>query len=187
MAEINAKNASDEIEKRIYSIRGQRVMFDHDLAALYEVKTEVIVRATQRNKERFPEEFAFQLSYQEVRDLIRQSGGSRLQLNDNTNARQGAVFSFERHGGRRKLPYVYTEHGIVMLSSVLRSEKAAVVNVEIVRAFIRLRRMLASHAELAQRLNELERRYDSQFKVVFDAIRRLMTPPVPPRSKIGFR
>jgi hypothetical protein len=177
---------AERIEKRIYLIRGQKVMFDYDLAELYEVGTRDLVKATQRNKDRFPAEFAFQLTYQEVRSLMCQSGTSNSQPSETTEDLHFRGFSLERRGGRRKLPYAYTEHGIVMLSSVLHSQRAVVVNVEIVRTFIRLRQILGSHAELARKLAALEQKCDTQFKAVFDAIRELMTPPEPPRRRIGF-
>lgn len=159
----------ERIERAILLIRGQKVMLDADLAALYEVETRVLVQAVRRNQERFPEDFMFQLTQQEFHDL-----------------RSHAVIS-RTWGGRRYPPYAFTEQGVAMLSSVLRSTRAIQVNVEIMRAFVRLRQMLASHAELAQRLDELEKKYDAQFKVVFDAIRQLMTPPTRQQRQIGFR
>jgi len=142
----------------IHVIRGQKVLLDADLAELYGVETKVLTRAYRRNQERFPEDFAFQLSPAEFDILRRQSGTS------------------SSWGGRRYAPYAFTEQGVAMLSSVLRSKRAVDVNIEIMRAFVHLRRLLATHEDLADKLNELEKRYDRQFRVVFDAIRQLMAP-----------
>jgi hypothetical protein len=144
-------------------------MLDHDLARLYGVETRVLVQAVKRNRARFPGDFMFRLTDAEFAVLTSQS-----------------VIS-SPWGGRRHAPYAFTEQGVAMLSSVLKSPRAVAVNVEIMRAFVRLRRLLASHADLSRRLDDLERRYDGQFKVVFDAIRELMQPPEPERRWIGFR
>ena len=161
----------ERIEKAILLVRRQKVMLDADLAALYEVETRVLVQAVKRNLERFPEDFMFQLNKEETDFLTSQ------------------IVTLKRGRGqhRKYLPYVFTEQGVAMLSSVLRSPRAIQVNIEIMRAFIRLRQMLASNVELARKLDALERKYDTQFKVVFDAIRQLMSPPEPKRSPIGFR
>jgi len=159
----------ERIEKSIYLIRGQKVMLDHDLAELYEVETKILNRAVKRNLERFPADFMFQLTVDEAENLRCQIGTSSF------------------HGGRRYLPYVFTEQGVAMLSSVLNSERAILVNVEIMRAFVKLREILLSNAPFARRLQELENKYDRQFKVVFDAIRHLMATPVRDRKEIGFR
>jgi hypothetical protein len=156
------------IEQAILQVRGHRVMLDADLAALYGVETGALVRAVKRNAYRFPEDFMFQLTSQEFEILRCQFGIS------------------SSWGGRRHPPYAFTEQGVAMLSSVLRSRRAAHVNVEIMRAFVRLRRILAENAGLAQRLDELEKKYDAQFRVVFDAIRQLMQPPEPKKKRIGF-
>lgn len=161
---------AERIEKAIYLIRGEKVMLDRDLADLYEVETKALNRAVKRNLSRFPADFMFQLSAEEATGLRYQIGTSK-----------------KGRGGRRYLPYVFTEQGVAMLSSVLRSDRAVLVNIEIMRAFVRLRQMLASNAELSQRLDELESQYDRQFKVVFDAIRKLMTPTPAGRKQIGFR
>ena len=157
------------IEQKIYLIRRHKVMLDADLAELYGVTTGNLNLAVRRNRRRFPEDFMFQLSREEARSLLLQ------------NARA------KGRGGRRTPPYAFTEQGVAMLSSVLNSERAIEVNIAIMRAFVRLRVMLATHASLARRLNELEQKYDEQFRVVFEAIRELMTPePVPPTRRIGF-
>ena len=158
----------ERIERAILFIRGDKVMLDQDLADMYGVTTGNLNKAVRRNQGRFPPDFMFQLSDEEAAGLIFQSGRSK------------------QRGGRRHAPYAFTEQGVAMLSSVLRSPRAVAVNVEIMRAFVRLRRMLASNAELSRKLDALERKYDSQFKVVFDAIRQLMTPESKPRSPIGF-
>lgn len=159
----------EKIEKAILLVRKQKVMLDADLAALYGVETRVLIQAVKRNLERFPKDFMFQLSREEFTFLRSQSVTS------------------SDWGGRRYPPYVFTEQGVAMLSSVLRSPRAIQVNIEIMRAFIRLRRMLASHADLARKLDALEKKYDAQFKDVFEAIRQLMAPPEPERRAIGFR
>ena len=161
----------DRIEKAILLIRGQKVMLDADLAELYGVETRVLVQAVKRNLERFPEDFMFQLSKDDV-DFLRSQ----------------IVTLKKRRGQHSKyLPYAFTEQGVAMLSSVLRSQRAIHVNIEIMRAFIRLRQMLASHVELARKLDALEKKYDAQFKQVFEAIRQLMAPSEPKRRPIGFR
>lgn len=158
------------IEKRIFLIRGQKVMLDSDLAKLYEVPTHRLNEQVKRNSKRFPSDFMFQLSLEETEALISHFASSK-----------------PGRGGRRYAPYAFTEQGIAMLSSVLNSERAILVNVEIIRTFVRLRRILSSHKDLARKLEDLEKKYDTQFKVVFDAIRQLMTPPaVPPKRRIGF-
>jgi hypothetical protein len=159
----------EKIEKAILLIRGQKVMLDADLAVLYDVETKVLIQAVKRNLERFPEDFMFQLTQEEFAIL-----------------RSQFVTSSD-WGGRRYRPYAFTEQGVAMLSSVLRSGRAIQVNIEIMRAFIRLRQMLASHVELARKLDALEKKYDAQFKQVFEAIRQLMIPPEPKRRPIGFR
>lgn len=158
------------IESAIYLIRGEKVMLDSDLAALYCVETKALNRAVKRNARRFPPDFMFRLSSEEVSRLKCQIGTSKT-----------------GRGGRRYLPYGFTEQGVAMLSSVLNSERAVLVNVEIMRTFVKLRKMLASNATLSRRLADLESKYDRQFKVVFDAIRKLMSPPLPGRKQIGFR
>ena len=144
-------------------------MLDADLAVLYGVPTKALVQAVKRNAERFPNDFMFQLQPHELRALRSQS------VTSNTR------------GGRRYRPYAFTEQGIAMLSSVLHSDRAVRVNIEIMRAFVRLRAVLAEHRDLARRLDEMESRYDSQFKVVFGAIRGPMKPPEVPRRRIGLK
>jgi len=162
----------EQIEHAILLIRGQKVMLDSDLAALYSVETKTLNRAVQRNRDRFPADFMFQLTSQEVRNLRYQFGTSRS------------------WGGRRFFPLVFTEQGVAMLSSVLKSKRAVQVNIAIMRAFVKLREMLSAHTELRQKLAELERKlegHDGQIRSLFDAIRQLMAPPRPKPRKIGFR
>ena len=160
----------DRIEKAILLIRGQKVMLDRDLAELYAVETGALNRAVKRNIQRFPEDFMFQITDEEAERLRCQTGISK-----------------RGRGGRRYLPYVFTEQGVAMLSSVLNSERAIQVNIAIMRVFVRLREMMATHKELAFKLIELEERlegHDEQIQNIFEAIRQLMTPPEPPRKKI---
>ncbi len=156
------------IAEQIYLIRGQKVMLSPHLAQLYGVETRVLIQAVKRNLERFPEDFMFQLTDAEFDNLTSQ-------------------FVMSSWGGHRRAPYAFTEQGVAMLSTVLHSRRAILVNIEIMRTFVRLRQILSSHADLARRLAELETRYDAQFKMVFDAIRELMEPPSPPKRQIGFR
>jgi len=153
------------IEQAILIIRGHRVMLSTDLAELYGVPVRRLNEQVKRNRGRFPDDFMFQLTQDEWRILKSQSATSSW------------------GGARRALPYAFTEQGVAMLSSVLRSKRAVQVNVEIMRAFVRLRRILAKNAGLAQRLDELEKKYDIQLKVVFDAIRQLMQPPEPKKKR----
>jgi hypothetical protein len=158
----------ERIQESIYLIRGHKVMLSIDLASLYGVEPRVLVQAVKRNIDRFPDDFMFQLSAVEFKNLKSQ-------------------IVISSWGGARAIPYAFTEQGVAMLSSVLRSPKAIQVNIEIMRAFVKLREMLASNKELARKLEELEKKYDKQFAVVFTAIRRLMEPPpVKPRGRIGF-
>ena len=160
----------ERIESRILLLRGHKVMLSTDLAELYGVEPRVLVQAVKRNIERFPEDFMFQLTAEEY-------GRLRSQF---------VISNPGGRGGRRRAPYAFTEQGVAMLSSVLRSRRAVLVNVEIMRAFVRVRRMLQANAELARRLAALERKSNTRFKVVFDAIRELMAPPLKPRRQIGF-
>ena len=160
----------ERIVHAILLMRGQRVILDSDLAKLYGVTTKRLNQQVRRNNDRFPPDFMFQLTAEETEVLRSQFATSN----------QG-------RGGRRYAPYVFTEHGAIMAASVLNSPRAIDVSVQVVRAFVKLREMLATHKDLARKLEELERKYDAQFKVVFDAIRQLMAPPPEPnRGKFGF-
>jgi hypothetical protein len=157
------------IERRIYLIRSHKVMLSPDLATLYQVEPRALVQAVKRNSARFPFDFMFQLSQAEFRNLKSQ------------------IVISSWGGARRARPYAFTEQGVAMLSSVLRSRRAIRVNIAVMRTFVRLREMLTTHKDLARKLAALERKYDAQFKVVFDAIRELMVPSsLPPRRQIGF-
>ena len=172
-----AKQVSAErIEHAILLIRGHRVLLDADLALLYGVSVGRLNESVKRNRIRFPDDFMFQLSEAEFQSLKAQVGNLKSQF----------AISSSDWGGRRHPPYAFTEQGVAMLSSVLRSKRAVEVNIEIMRTFVRLRQLLATNAELARKLEALEKRYDAQFKVVFDAIRQLMAPSEPNKRKIGF-
>jgi hypothetical protein len=182
MDQSGALIPSERIERAILFMRGQKVMLDVDLARLYEVPTKALNQAVRRNLPRFPDDFMFQLSNDETGAWRSQSATS----NPERGMRSQTVTASKRN--IRYRPYAFTEQGVAMLSSVLKSERAVLVNVEIMRTFVRLRQMLASHADLARKLEALENKYDAQFKVVFDAIRQLMEPPPakPKRGRIGF-
>ena len=159
----------DTIASRIHVIREEKVILDSDLAELYGVTTKRLNEQVKRNIKRFPEDFMFQLTLKEFDNLRSQFATSSL------------------WGGRRYPPYVFTEHGVVMLASVLDSEIAINASINVVKAFVQLRQMIVSNRELTRRLDELEKRYDSQFKSVFDVIRKLMVLPETPQRRIGFR
>jgi hypothetical protein len=158
----------ERIEKRILFLRGHKVMLSTDLAEMYGVEPRALVQAVERNRERFPKDFMFQLSEKEFENLKSQ------------------IVTSSWGGLRRARPYAFTEQGVAMLSSVLNSKRAVQVNIGIMRAFVQLREMIGTNKELARRLAELEKKYDAQFKVVFDAIRELMAPPKTPVQRIGF-
>ncbi len=156
----------EKIENRIFQIRGKRAMLDEDLARLYEVETKQLTRQVRRNSERFPNDFMFRLTKQEF---------LRCQ------------FGTSNKGGRRYLPYVFTEQGIAMLSGVLNSKRAILVNIQIMRAFVSLRRVALTYTGLKRKIDDMEKKYDTQFGIVFEAIRELIEPPPEkPKSKIGF-
>ncbi len=163
----DAGRAVAAVESRIRLIRGLRVMLSSDLAGLYGVEARALVQAMKRNADRFPPDFAFQLSPAEFADLRSQTVMSSW-------------------GGARTPPYAFTEQGVAMLSSVLHSERAIRVNIEVMRTFVRLRGIVGADADLARRLADLEKRYDAQFREVFDAIRQMMAPPPGSTRKIGF-
>ncbi len=170
---LNAIIPSESIEKKIFLIRGQKVMIDAHLAKLYAVATKNLNKAVARNKERFPEDFMFQLSKEEADDL-------RLHLGTSKSGR----------GGRRYLPYAFTEQGVAMISSVLRSRRAVQVNIAVMRTFVKLREILSTHKALALKLKQLEmkvEKHDADIQAIFNAIRQLMAPPPPkPKRPMGF-
>lgn len=162
------KTTTDQVLRAIILVRAQKVILDVELASLYSVETRAVIQAVKRNRSRFPNDFLFQLTQRELSNLKSQN-----------------VIS-SSWGGRRTRPYAFTEHGVAMLSSVLRSPRAVKVNIEIMRAFVKLRRVLDEHRDLARRLDALEQRYDSNFQVVFDAIRKLIAEPARPQRRIGY-
>ncbi len=168
MPSTNPLAHTDGIATRIHIIRGQKVMLDSDLAELYGVETKYLIKQVNRNADRFPADFMFYLDNKEVTRLRFQIGTSKSR------------------GGRRYRPYAFTEQGVAMLSGVLRSKRAIQVNILIMRAFVQLRYMISTNDEMTEKLDSLEKKYDACFRVVFDAIRRLMTPPEPDRRRIGF-
>lgn len=169
MAVMGSLVPAAKIETSILLLRGHKVLLDDDLAQLYGVPTKRLNEQVRRNISRFPDDFMFQLTRKEAESLRSQSATSK-----------------KGRGGRRYLPFAFTEQGVAMLSSVLNSERAVQVNIEIVRAFVRLRQIIASNSELARKLDAMEKKYDAQFKIVFDAIRQLMAPPESKPRKIGF-
>ena len=163
---MNNKISLEVIVAKIWEIRGKKVMLDSDLAKLYEVSTKVLIQAVKRNIRRFPADFMYQLTKKEVASLRSQIVTSK-------------------RGGRRYLPYVFTQDGVAMLSSVLNSERAIMVNIQIMRAFTQLRRMLLTNRDLRRKIEEMERKYNKQFAIVFEAIKQLLEPPKQTRT-IGF-
>ena len=159
---------AESTERKIYMLRGQKVILDGDLAELYGVEVKQLKRQVRRNIDRFPADFMFQLSKDDL-DSLRCHFGT-----------------LKRGEHSKYLPYAFTEQGVAMLSSVLNSERAIEVNIQIMRTFVKLREMIASHKDLARKLDELEKKYDGQFRVVFDAIRQLMVAEEKPKRKIGF-
>ena len=157
------------IEKRIFIIRGMKVMLDFHIAELYQVETKALKRAVTRNRERFPSDFLFELTPQEYTALRYQLG------------------TLKRGEHSKYLPFAFTEQGIAMLSGVLSSTRAVNVNIAIMRSFIKLREVLTTHKDLVRKMEELENKYDKQFQIVFDAIRQILTPPDKPKREIGFR
>ena len=158
----------EKIEKKILIIRGKKVMFDRDLAELYRVKPIALRQQIKRNKKRFPDDFMFQLTNEEVESMVSQN----------------VIPSKQTMGGH--LPYVFTEQGVAMLSSILNSEQAINVNIQIVRTFTKLREMIEGNKELKLKIEDLEKKYDNQFQAVFDAIKHLIEPEIKPKRKIGF-
>lgn len=167
MSKLITRLPTERIENAILFIRGEKVILDRDLAALYGVETRALNQAVTRNHERFPDDFMFELTREEIIGISQIVTSSTVKFSKKVTA--------------------FTEQGVAMLSGVLRSKRAVLVNVAIMRTFVKLRRMLASNAELARELKELESKYDRQFKIVFDAIHQLMTPPPSKRKPIGFR
>ena len=169
------------IEHSILLIHGQKVLLDETLAELYQTETRILVKAVKRNIKRFPKDFMFQLTKEEWHTLRCHFGTPKSECLKSRNG-----ISKSKRGGRRYAPYAFTEQGIAMLSSVLRSERAVQVNIEIMRTFVHLRQILASHEQLARKLQTLEKKCDKRFKIIFDVIRQMMTPTESKRRPIGF-
>jgi hypothetical protein len=176
-------NNAECLAQLVFLVRGEKVMFDVDLARLYGVSTKALNQAVSRNNERFPVDFAFRLSSSEWKNLRYQIGTTYPIAPGNLRSQ---IVTSSLHGGRRHLPYAFTEQGVAMLSSVLRSRRAVEVNIAIMRTFVQLRRLMDSNRELAQRIDALEKKYDEQFADVFAAIKQLIAEPSPPRKQIGF-
>lgn len=175
---------AERIENCIYLLRGQKVILSMDLAEIYGVTTKVFNQAVKRNTKRFPEDFMFQTTWEEAENLKSQFVTSKP---GRPTVSRSQIVTLKRGRNIKYRPYAFTEQGVAMLSSVLNSKRAIQVNIEIMRAFVRLRQMLSSNTELARKLATLEKKYDAQFKVVFDAIRELMTPPDSKKKRsIGF-
>jgi hypothetical protein len=177
----------ENVAQLVFFIRGEKVLLDADLAMLYGVEPRVLNQAVARNRKRFPADFMFQVSASEYDALT-----SQIVISDKDDARGAPalrsqiVISKKGRGGRRYRPYAFTEQGVAMLSSVLRSARAVEVNIAIMRTFVQLRRLMDTNRDLARKIEALERKYDEQFAVVFEAIKQLITPPEPPRRRIGF-
>jgi hypothetical protein len=177
----------ENVAQLVFFMRGEKVMFDADLAMLYGVEVRSLNQAVARNHKRFPADFAFQLTDDELAALRSQLVISKSPTSQTSSRlRSQIVTSNTGRGGRRYLPYAFTEQGVAMLSSVLRSTRAVEVNIAIMRTFVQLRRLMGTTRDLARKIEALEKKYDEQFAVVFEAIKQLITPPEPPRRRIGF-
>jgi len=183
---MNELITTKEIVSQIFFIRGVKVMLDYNLATLYEVETRVLNQAVQRNIERFPEDFMFQLKETEYKNLMSQfeTSKSNKVLSQDDLKSQNVISSW---GGRRKRPFAFTEQGVAMLSGILRSERAVKINISIMRAFVKMRELIDENKELKKKLDKLESKYDKQFQIVFDAIRQLIEQKNEPREPIGFK
>jgi hypothetical protein len=173
----------ENVAKLVFFIRSEKVILDVDLAQLYGVTTKALNQAMRRNKTRFPEDFAFRLTREEFDSMRSQIVTSS---EEQRGLRSQIVTSKTSRGGRRYLPYAFTEQGVAMLSSVLRSPRAIDVNIAIMRTFVQLRRFMDANRDLARKIEALEKKYDEQFAVVFEAIKQLIAPPAPTRKQIGF-
>ncbi|MFA6973257.1 MAG: ORF6N domain-containing protein [Parcubacteria group bacterium] len=169
------------IQQKIYFIRGEKVMFDKDLAELYGVETGALNRAVKRNKERFPNDFMFQLTQKEADIFL------RCQIGISNEASLRSQSATSKRGGRRYEPYVFTEQGVAMLSSALNSDRAIQVNIQIMRTFTQIRKMLIGNKELREKIERMEKKYDKNFQVVFQAIKLLLKEDAKPAKRIGFQ
>jgi hypothetical protein len=177
-------SSPQELAQLVFLIRGEKVMFDADLAMLYGVEARALNQAVKRNRKRFPSDFMFQLTQKEY-DVMRSQIVTTSDSKD-LNSSQ-IVMSSRKHRGRTYRPHAFTEQGVAMLSSVLRSSRAVEVNIAIMRTFVQLRKLMDSNRDLARKIEALEKKYDEQFGVVFEAIKRLIAPPNPPKRQIGFK
>jgi ORF6N domain len=186
-SDTTIEHVSTTIESQVLVIRGQRVLLAQQLAALYSVEVKALNQAVQRNIVRFPVDFMFRLQLEDMSALRSQTVTLNAQVLDSNEFLISAGLVKTRGGNAKYLPYAFTEQGVAMLSSVLKSERAIAVNVEIMRTFVKLRGMLSEHVDMKQKLKALEKKYDENFKVVFDAIHQLMTPTeLPKKKRIGF-
>lgn len=167
---------SERIISKIFLVRGRKIMIDRDLALLYHVETKVLIQAVKRNVKRFPLDFMFQLNEQESESMRSQSVTAYLRSQSVTSS----------HGGRRYLPYAFSEQGVAMLSSILNSERAILVNIQIIRTFIKLKEFLATNKQLREKIESMERKYDKKLKEVFDVLKKLLIQEEKPRKKMGF-
>ena len=187
ISDTTIEHVGTAIESQVLVIRGQRVLLAQQLATLYGVEVKVLNQAVQRNIVRFPEDFMFRLQPEDMSALRSQTVSLNTQVLDSNEFLISAGLIKTRGGSAKYLPYAFTEQGVAMLSSVLKSERAIAVNVEIMRTFVKLRGMLSEHVDMKRKLKALEKKYDDNFKVVFDAIHQLMTQPEPTKKRrIGF-
>ena len=193
MASLVSKRAivlkPENVAQLVFFLRGEKVMLDADLAMLYGVRPKALNQAVKRNIERFPADFCFQLTAKEWAHLKSRISGTTFQAADNKAPAQNwsqFVTSSMRHRGATYRPYAFTEQGVAMLSSVLRSKRAVEVNIAIMRTFVQLRRLMDTNLDLARKIETLEKKYDEKFATVFEAIKQLISTPEPPRKQIGF-
>ena len=186
-SDLDTQTLASTIEAQVLVVRGHRVLLAQQLATLYGVETKVLNQAVQRNMDRFPQDFMFRLERDDLAALRSQTVTLNAQVLDSKEFSIAAGLTSGRGAHAKYTSYAFTEQGVAMLSSVLKSERAIAVNIEIMRTFVKLRGMLAEHADLKRKLNQLEKKYDEKFRVVFDAIHQLMTPPEPAKKRrIGF-
>lgn len=177
----------EELVQLVFFVRGERVILDVDLARLYGVPTKALNQAMSRNKRRFPDDFAFRLKQNELITMRSQIVTSKAAATSEHPVLRSQIVIFKQgRGGRRYAPYAFTEQGVAMLSSVLRSQRAVEVNIAIMRTFVQLRRLMDSNLDLARKIDALEKKYDEQFAEVFAAIKQLIATPMTPRKQIGF-
>lgn len=189
LQKTNSLIPSERILNEILFIRGKKVMLDKDLALLYQVETRVLIQAVKRNRKRFPSDFMFQVTKEEFENLRFQFGTPNLISQSVTSSSRSQIVTLNKGRGHniKYLPYAFTEQGVAMLSSVLNSERAILVNIQIIRTFTKLRELLTTHTELRVKIENMEKKYDSQLKEVFDILKKLLMEEERPKRKIGFR